>query len=96
MALRAPELLFRKIEDAEIEKQIEKLKGGPLPTSPAGGGQGKLAEANATVSKSNQPEALLPSGEERGGGAVKPEIVFDDVGVVKGQCRQVVEVTPSR
>jgi methionyl-tRNA synthetase len=26
--LRAPELLFRKIEDAEIEKQIEKLKGG--------------------------------------------------------------------
>nr|WP_281350847.1 hypothetical protein [Phnomibacter ginsenosidimutans] len=26
--LRAPELLFRKIEDAEIEKQIEKLKAG--------------------------------------------------------------------
>jgi methionyl-tRNA synthetase len=27
-SLRAPELLFRKIEDVEIEKQIEKLKGG--------------------------------------------------------------------
>ena len=26
--LRAPELLFRKIEDAEIEKQVEKLKSG--------------------------------------------------------------------
>ncbi len=27
-ALRAPELLFRKIEDAEIEAQVEKLKSG--------------------------------------------------------------------
>ena len=27
-SLRAPELLFRKIEDAEIEKQLEKLKSG--------------------------------------------------------------------
>jgi methionyl-tRNA synthetase len=27
-SLRAPELLFRKIEDVEIEKQIEKLKSG--------------------------------------------------------------------
>jgi methionyl-tRNA synthetase len=27
-SLRAPELLFRKIEDSEIERQIEKLKGG--------------------------------------------------------------------
>ena len=77
-SLRAPELLFRKIEDVEIEKQIEKLKGGPHPTYPAGGGQGKPAEANATGSKSNLPEALLPSGEERGVAAVKPEIVFDD------------------
>lgn len=38
-SLRAPELLFRKIEDAEIEKQIEKLKGGKsvaaTPSTPA-------------------------------------------------------------
>ncbi|MCU0395636.1 MAG: methionine--tRNA ligase [Chitinophagaceae bacterium] len=34
-SLRAPELLFRKIEDAEIEKQIEKLKGGKPVEVPA-------------------------------------------------------------
>ena len=31
-SLRAPELLFRKIEDAEIEAQIEKLKAGLVKT----------------------------------------------------------------
>jgi methionyl-tRNA synthetase len=38
-SLRAPELLFRKIEDAEIQHQIEKLKAGMIssttPTSDA-------------------------------------------------------------
>ncbi|MFN4285371.1 MAG: methionine--tRNA ligase [Lacibacter sp.] len=39
-SLRAPELLFRKIEDSEIERQIEKLKNGQtqpaiMPTEPA-------------------------------------------------------------
>lgn len=37
-ALRAPELLFRKIEDSEIEAQIQKLKAGLIantPTTPA-------------------------------------------------------------
>ncbi|MFN5333661.1 MAG: methionine--tRNA ligase [Bacteroidota bacterium] len=32
-ALRAPELLFRKIEDAEIQHQIEKLKAGMISSS---------------------------------------------------------------
>jgi methionyl-tRNA synthetase len=30
--LRAPELLFRKIEDEEIQKQVQKLKGKPTET----------------------------------------------------------------
>jgi methionyl-tRNA synthetase len=33
-SLRAPELLFRKIEDSEIEYQIEKLKKGLMQTTP--------------------------------------------------------------
>jgi methionyl-tRNA synthetase len=32
-SLRAPELLFRKIEDNEIDMQIEKLKSGLIKTS---------------------------------------------------------------
>jgi len=32
-SLRAPELLFRKIEDEEIKKQVEKLKGNPAEKS---------------------------------------------------------------
>jgi methionyl-tRNA synthetase len=31
-SLRAPELLFRKIEDEEIQKQVQKLKGKPTET----------------------------------------------------------------
>jgi methionyl-tRNA synthetase len=43
-SLRAPELLFRKIEDAEIEKQIEKLKGGkPVEAATPGPAEEKQA-----------------------------------------------------
>jgi methionyl-tRNA synthetase len=31
-SLRPPELLFRKVEDEEIKKQIDKLKGSPKET----------------------------------------------------------------
>ncbi len=34
-SLRAPELLFRKIEDSEIEEQVEKLKRNSLPANGA-------------------------------------------------------------
>jgi len=34
-SLRAPEILFRKIEDKEIEAQIEKLKRGQTASEPA-------------------------------------------------------------
>ncbi|RYF81430.1 MAG: methionine--tRNA ligase subunit beta [Chitinophagaceae bacterium] len=34
-SLREPQLLFRKIEDEEITKQVEKLKAGLIKTTPA-------------------------------------------------------------
>ena len=37
-SLRAPELLFRKIEDAEIVAQVEKLKAGLIKTTETTGG----------------------------------------------------------
>src|SRR6185436_2056819 len=46
-SLRPPELLFRKIEDAEITAQVEKLKTGLVKT--VGGGQA----ANASESQKN-------------------------------------------
>jgi methionyl-tRNA synthetase len=63
--LRAPELLFRKIEDAEVQHQIDKLKAG-------------LAKAQMELDKAasaQTPESTQPTHE-----AVKPEIVYDDFG----------------
>lgn len=69
-SLRPPEILFRKIEDKEIEAQINKLKSGLVKTeSPK-----PLKGLEETASTSNQPEAKnSPLGD---GG--KPEIVYDD------------------
>ncbi|HUR11476.1 MAG TPA: methionine--tRNA ligase [Flavitalea sp.] len=61
-SLRAPELLFRKIEDEEITKQIEKLKSGLI--KPA-------AEIKASPVEKNDMEA-------RENKTLKPSIVFDD------------------
>ncbi len=60
--LRAPELLFRKIEDAEITAQVEKLHANLKQSAVAGGSTGdkKATEAPA-----------FPS-------AQKPEITIDD------------------
>ena len=44
-SLRAPELLFRKVEDAEINAQVEKLKSGLVKTGPE----------TKTEEKTNQP-----------------------------------------
>ena len=75
-SLREPELLFRKIEDTEIENQLNKLKektkqveqnkqAGDAPVQP---------ETTATTNTSGQeaPTALEVKP------LVKPEIVFDD------------------
>ena len=67
-SLRAPELLFRKIEEAEVQYQIDKLKAG-LEKSKMENGQ------QTTADSQQSKETVLPQVE-----AVKPEIVFDDFG----------------
>lgn len=62
--LRAPELLFRKIEDAEIAAQLEKLKAPKTMTAPD-----QPAEANTNTT----PAEAGPAYAE-----LKPEIVYDD------------------
>ncbi|MEO5943413.1 MAG: methionine--tRNA ligase [Ferruginibacter sp.] len=61
-SLRAPELLFRKIEEEEITKQVEKLKAG-------------LVKAVSTdpLAASKEPEPLKAISSP-----LKAEIVFDD------------------
>lgn len=73
-SLRAPELLFRKIEDAEIAFQIEKLKAGlvkPLTTS-------KKEESPVLETKiatnASEGEATKIKNEV----LIKPQIQFDD------------------
>ncbi len=78
-SLREPQLLFRKIEDAEIAAQIEKLKA-----------KSKLMDDQQTVPDSTRSVPAEPTVEptvaeqaataltEATAPAVKPEIVFDD------------------
>ncbi|MCF3111618.1 methionine--tRNA ligase [Niabella sp. CC-SYL272] len=67
-ALRAPELLFRKIEDAEIEAQLLKLKAGSeqaaVSDQPSVGSGQPSAESGSQIS----PEAS----------GLKSQITFDD------------------
>ena len=62
-SLRAPELLFRKIEDSEIQAQVEKLKQGALRAEAAKNQASAAAETPSEVP--DTPE-------------IKSEIVFDD------------------
>ena len=62
-SLRAPELLFRKIEDVEIKEQVEKLKANSLP-NPA---ETKSNEAGQVNDAAVSP---VPN--------VKPGIVYED------------------
>jgi methionyl-tRNA synthetase len=66
-SLRAPELLFRKIEDAEVQYQIEKLKKG-LAQSKMEQEQNKLQAAIPEMSKETK-ETVVTS---------KQEIQYDD------------------
>jgi methionyl-tRNA synthetase len=61
-SLRAPELLFRKIEDDEVKEQVEKLKNKKLKM--------ENAEKSRTTSESVNPPL--------GGGGAKETIQFDD------------------
>lgn len=62
--LRAPDLLFRKIEDAEIVAQLEKLKAPKTMTVPD---QPASADTDTTPAEAGPTYAEL-----------KPEIVYDD------------------
>jgi methionyl-tRNA synthetase len=73
-SLRPPELLFRKIEDAEVQYQIDKLKTGlersKMEQEKAKGNE-QSATGNGQEASSNIPAAIqMPS--------LKPEIVYDD------------------
>jgi methionyl-tRNA synthetase len=70
-SLRAPELLFRKIEDAEITYQVDKLKKG-LEKS-------KMENQNTAVEQQPIDNAAI-NAENKPLESIKPEIVYDDFG----------------
>jgi methionyl-tRNA synthetase len=80
--MRAPELLFRKIEDDEISYQIEKLKAGLASPNPSDGGalatsKSQSVKINKSVQSAGSMQQVSPPlGEPEG--AMKSEIVFDD------------------
>jgi methionyl-tRNA synthetase len=63
-SLRAPELLFRKIEDDEIKKQVEKLKTDAVK---AQGARDEVQEKKSQIKN-------LPAGRQ----GLKSEITYDD------------------
>ncbi|MEO6948683.1 MAG: methionine--tRNA ligase [Ginsengibacter sp.] len=68
--LRAPELLFRKIEDAEIAFQIEKLKAGLVkPAEKNQKGMETTIITNAIEGEVSETKTAIQ---------IKPEIVYDD------------------
>jgi methionyl-tRNA synthetase len=66
-SLRAPELLFRKIEDREITAQVEKLKAG-------------LVKANGTSDLANGPAGREQEKNTSEIITLKSEITYDDFG----------------
>ncbi|MCU0381474.1 MAG: methionine--tRNA ligase [Chitinophagaceae bacterium] len=66
-SLREPQLLFRKIEDTEIEAQVQKLKANAKP--------GGTASPAGTETQSGSDTAISLPAEAI---PVKPEIVYDD------------------
>ena len=75
-SLRAPELLFRKIEDAEVEAQVQKLilKSNSLEQQQAGdeGTQPTAAPNQIEISIAPNNETISAENES------KPEITYDD------------------
>ncbi|WP_439505474.1 methionine--tRNA ligase [Sediminibacterium sp.] len=73
-SLRAPELLFRKIEDEEITKQIEKLKAAAVNKETIATTSNTSNTQSATIAET----ATAITGETADKSPVKPGIVFDD------------------
>ena len=65
-SLRAPELLFRKIEDAEVQAQVDKLKAASQQREAQNASGTSQAAEQASTTKEVEP--------------LKPEIVYDDFG----------------
>ncbi len=78
--LRAPELLFRKIEDEEIEAELAQL-------------QANLKAKKITMENNNT--AAISEGangtDEKGIAPLKPEIVFDDFGKIDLRVGTIIE-----
>ncbi|MEO8820577.1 MAG: methionine--tRNA ligase subunit beta, partial [Ginsengibacter sp.] len=86
-SLRAPELLFRKIEDAEVAAQIEKLNKGLADSNQSSVISDKQSvvsnhpktEGEKQKTKSNvQPASSTTEENKSEISKIKPEIVFDD------------------
>jgi methionyl-tRNA synthetase len=75
-SLRAPELLFRKIENDEIEAQISKLKAGLVKSEGGSGAAGASAPVVAKTDKGRQ--AATATNPDAAAGAAKAQIVYDD------------------
>jgi methionyl-tRNA synthetase len=69
-SLRAPELLFRKIEDAEVQYQVEKLKEG-LERS-------KMQQQQPHMQNTTPEASQQPVENKEAVADLKPEIVYDD------------------
>ncbi len=81
-SLRAPELLFRKIEDAEIAAQIEKLHNSSVQNTKANEEAVVAKKENKNSSKKNM-DVKEPMDQKTDAGnddkqPLKPQIVFDD------------------
>jgi methionyl-tRNA synthetase len=72
-SLRAPELLFRKIEDEEIRVQVEKLRAAAAARDPADGGNAAPATSGTPVAAGNAGGA-----QPAKAGVAKPVIAYDD------------------
>ncbi|WP_207495416.1 methionine--tRNA ligase [Aridibaculum aurantiacum] len=71
-SLREPQLLFRKIEDEEINKQLEKLKEKSSKMQ-----EGQVTNTAPNTNETPAGDAAAPVAEQPAN-PVKPEIVFDD------------------
>ncbi len=81
-SLRAPELLFRKIEDAEIAAQIQKLHNSSVQNTKANEEAVIAEKENKNSSKKNM-DVIETMDQKTDAGSVdkqplKPQIVFDD------------------
>ncbi|MEP7229652.1 MAG: methionine--tRNA ligase [Ginsengibacter sp.] len=81
-SLRAPELLFRKIEDAEIAAQIEKLHNSSVQNTKANEEAVIAQKENKNSSKKNMDVIETMDQKTDAGNddkqPLKPQIVFDD------------------